>query len=121
SLWVKSGHCPMQLLSTRPSVLAPCYPRVCPCVSACLPIGKRQARRHWSKHASTTKKGALRGADTRCPLRWHAYGLRSFSMTPMEKNARRLVGVLAEFFPAGADCQDLRLKLCGGGLCCSAL
>jgi len=31
-------------------------------------------------------------------------------MSPLEKNARRLVGVLAEFFPAGADCQDLRLK-----------
>src|SRR5262249_220093 len=31
-------------------------------------------------------------------------------MTPIEKNARRLVGVLAEFFPAGSDCEDLRLK-----------
>src|SRR5262249_26399080 len=36
--------------------------------------------------------------------------LRSFIMSPIEKNARRLVGVLAEFFPAGADCEDLRLK-----------
>ena len=31
-------------------------------------------------------------------------------MTPIEKNARRLVGVLAEFFPAGSNCEDLRLK-----------
>ena len=31
-------------------------------------------------------------------------------MSPMEKNARRLVGVLAEFFPAGSSCEDLRLK-----------
>ena len=31
-------------------------------------------------------------------------------MTPIEKNAKRLVGVLAEFFPAGSDCEDLRLK-----------
>jgi hypothetical protein len=31
-------------------------------------------------------------------------------MSPIEKNARRLVGVLAEFFPAGSDCEDLRLK-----------
>jgi hypothetical protein len=31
-------------------------------------------------------------------------------MTPLEKNARWLVGVLAEFFLAGADCEDLRLK-----------
>jgi hypothetical protein len=31
-------------------------------------------------------------------------------MSPLEKNARRLVGVLAEFFPAGSDCEDLRLK-----------
>jgi hypothetical protein len=39
------------------------------------------------------------------------YGLRSFAMTlKIEKNARELVGVLAEFFPAGADCEDLRLK-----------
>jgi hypothetical protein len=28
----------------------------------------------------------------------------------MEQNARRLVGVLAEFFPAGSNCEDLRLK-----------
>ena len=38
------------------------------------------------------------------------YGVKSFTMTPIEKNARRLVGVLAEFFPAGSDCEDLRLK-----------
>jgi len=31
-------------------------------------------------------------------------------MSPMEKNARRLVGVLAEFFPTGSSCEDLRLK-----------
>ena len=31
-------------------------------------------------------------------------------MSPIEKNARRLVGVLAEFFPAGSSCEDLRLK-----------
>jgi hypothetical protein len=31
-------------------------------------------------------------------------------MSPIEKIARRLVGVLAEFFPAGSDCEDLRLK-----------
>jgi hypothetical protein len=31
-------------------------------------------------------------------------------MSPIEKNARRLVGVLAEFFPAGSNCEDLRLK-----------
>ena len=31
-------------------------------------------------------------------------------MSPKEKHARRLVGVLAEFFPAGANCEDLRLK-----------
>jgi hypothetical protein len=31
-------------------------------------------------------------------------------MTPIEQNARRLVGVLAEFFPAGSNCEDLRLK-----------
>src|SRR5262249_55611091 len=29
-------------------------------------------------------------------------------MTPIEKNARRLVGVLAQHFPAGATCEDLR-------------
>jgi hypothetical protein len=38
------------------------------------------------------------------------YSVRSFVMSPIEKNARRLVGVLAEFFPAGSDCEDLRLK-----------
>src|SRR6516164_11174088 len=31
-------------------------------------------------------------------------------MSPIEKNARRLVGVLAEFFPVGSNCEDLRLK-----------
>jgi hypothetical protein len=31
-------------------------------------------------------------------------------MFPIEKNARRLVGVLAEFFPIGSGCEDLRLK-----------
>src|SRR5215469_5327102 len=36
--------------------------------------------------------------------------LKSCTMSPIEKNARRLVGVLAEFFPAGSDCEDLRLK-----------
>jgi hypothetical protein len=34
----------------------------------------------------------------------------SFTMAPIEKNARRLVGVLAEFFPTGSSCEDLRLK-----------
>ena len=29
-------------------------------------------------------------------------------MSPMEKNARRLVGVLVQHFPAGATCEDLR-------------
>jgi hypothetical protein len=33
-----------------------------------------------------------------------------FAMTPIETNTRRLVGVLAEFFPAGSDREDLRLK-----------
>jgi hypothetical protein len=31
-------------------------------------------------------------------------------MSPIEQNARRLVGVLAEFFSAGSNCEDLRLK-----------
>jgi hypothetical protein len=31
-------------------------------------------------------------------------------MSPKEKNARTLVGVLAEHFPAGSSCGDLRLK-----------
>jgi hypothetical protein len=31
-------------------------------------------------------------------------------MTPIETNTRVLVGVLAEFFPAGSNCEDLRLK-----------
>jgi hypothetical protein len=31
-------------------------------------------------------------------------------MTPIEKNARRLVGVLAEYFPLGAICEDLRRR-----------
>src|SRR5262249_775918 len=29
-------------------------------------------------------------------------------MSPIEKNARRLVGVLVQHFPAGATCEDLR-------------
>ena len=29
-------------------------------------------------------------------------------MTPIEKNARRLIGVLVQHFPAGATCEDLR-------------
>ena len=32
------------------------------------------------------------------------------SKSPTEANVRRLIGVLAEFFPAGADSGDLRLK-----------
>jgi hypothetical protein len=31
-------------------------------------------------------------------------------MTPIEKNARRLVGVLAQYFPLGALCEDLRRR-----------
>ena len=31
-------------------------------------------------------------------------------MLNLEKNARAIVGVLAEFFPAGSNCEDLRLK-----------
>src|SRR5262249_6336644 len=34
--------------------------------------------------------------------------LRSFAMSPIEKNARCLVGVLARHFPGGATCEDLR-------------
>ena len=33
-----------------------------------------------------------------------------FAMPPIEKNIRQLIGVLAEFFPAGSNCGDLRLK-----------
>lgn len=33
-----------------------------------------------------------------------------FAMTPIERNTRRLIGVLAEHFPAGSNCGDLRLK-----------
>ena len=29
-------------------------------------------------------------------------------MTPLEKNARRLVGLLVQTFPTGATCEDLR-------------
>jgi|SRR6516165_9996301 hypothetical protein len=31
-------------------------------------------------------------------------------MTPIEKNTRQLIGVLAEFFPSGSSCGDLREK-----------
>jgi hypothetical protein len=31
-------------------------------------------------------------------------------MTPKQRNTRTLIGVLAEHFPAGSDCMDLRLK-----------
>jgi hypothetical protein len=31
-------------------------------------------------------------------------------ITPMEKNIRCLIGVLAEHFASGSNCQDLRLK-----------
>jgi hypothetical protein len=33
-----------------------------------------------------------------------------FAITPIERNTKQLIGVLAEFFPAGSNCQDLRLK-----------
>jgi hypothetical protein len=33
-----------------------------------------------------------------------------FAMTPIERNTRRLIGVLAEHFPVGSNCGDLRLK-----------
>jgi hypothetical protein len=29
-------------------------------------------------------------------------------ITPLERNGRRLIGVLAEYFPAGGTCEDLR-------------
>jgi hypothetical protein len=31
-------------------------------------------------------------------------------MTPIEKLARKLIGVMAEFFPTGSNCEDLGLK-----------
>ena len=33
-----------------------------------------------------------------------------FGMTPIEKNTKALIGVLAEHFPSGSNCGDLRLK-----------
>jgi hypothetical protein len=31
-------------------------------------------------------------------------------ITPLERNGRRLIGVLAEYFPAGTTCEDLRRR-----------
>jgi hypothetical protein len=31
-------------------------------------------------------------------------------MSPLEKNTRKLIGVMAEFFPHGSNCEDLRSK-----------
>ena len=33
-----------------------------------------------------------------------------FTMTPIQKNTRLLIGALAEHFPSGSNCGDLRLK-----------
>jgi hypothetical protein len=33
-----------------------------------------------------------------------------FAVTPIERNTKQLIGVLAEYFPSGSNCGDLRLK-----------